>query len=141
MGITSWELIHPERLAGYQPPTIDLPSSCKLLLVSPICPTNETVILFEKILKSMKLTLEQAMHIEPERLAMLGEHQLEWVWFAGCESNSMENAKQLTSLLLQDIDGNNEQNAHFGSKFVLTRNVCKDRIPSSIVARYFDLIG
>ncbi|EGQ7674887.1 TPA: DNA polymerase III subunit psi [Vibrio parahaemolyticus] len=109
MGITSWELIHPERLAGYQPPTIDLPSSCKLLLVSPICPTNETAILFEKILKSMKLTLEQAMHIEPERLAMLGEHQLEWVWFAGCESNSMENAKQLTSPLLQDIDGNNEQ--------------------------------
>ncbi|MDW2373263.1 DNA polymerase III subunit psi, partial [Vibrio sp. 1078-1] len=41
--------------------------------------------------------------------AMLGEHQLEWVWFAGCESNSMENAKQLTSPLLQDIDGNNEQ--------------------------------
>lgn len=72
-------------------------------------PTNETAILFEKILKSMKLTLEQAMHIEPERLAMLGEHQLEWVWFAGCESNSMENAKQLTSPLLQDIDGKNEQ--------------------------------
>lgn len=141
MGITSWELIHPERLAGYQPPTIDLPSSCKLLLVSPICPTNETAILFEKILKSMKLTLEQAMHIEPERLAMLGEHQLEWVWFAGCESNSMENAKQLTSPLLQDIDGKMNKNAHFGSKFVLTVTFVKDRIPSSIMARYFDLIG
>lgn len=142
MGITSWELIHPERLAGYQPPTIDLPSSCKLLLVSPICPTNETAILFEKILKSMKLTLEQAMHIEPERLAMLGEHQLEWVWFAGCESNSMENAKQLTSLLLQDIDGNNEQKTRtLAANLFLLVTFVKDRIPSSIVARYFDLIG
>lgn len=142
MGITSWELIHPERLAGYQPPTIDLPSSCKLLLVSPICPTNETAILFEKILKSMKLTLEQAMHIEPERLAMLGEHQLEWVWFAGCESNSMENAKQLTSPLLQDIDGNNEQKTRtLAANLFLLVTFVKDRIPSSIVARYFDLIG
>lgn len=142
MGITSWELIHPERLAGYQPPTIDLPSSCKLLLVSPICPTNETAILFEKILKSMKLTLEQAMHIEPERLAMLGEHQLEWVWFAGCESNSMENAKQLTSPLLQDIDGKNEQKTRtLAANLFLLVTFVKDRIPSSIMARYFDLIG
>lgn len=104
MGVDS-----PRKVGRLSTATIDLPSSCKLLLVSPICPTNETAILFEKILKSMKLTLEQAMHIEPERLAMLGEHQLEWVWFAGCESNNMESAKQLTSPLLQDIDGNNEQ--------------------------------
>ncbi len=109
MGISTWELVHPDRLAGYQSPMIELPSSCKLLLVSPSCPVNESAILFEKILKSMKLTIDQAMHLEPERLAMLGEHQLEWVWFAGCEVQVFENIKQLTSPLLAEIDGNNEQ--------------------------------
>lgn len=109
MGISTWELIHPDRLAGYQSPMIDLPSACKLLLVSPVCPVNESAILFEKILKSMKLTLDQAMHLEPERFSLLGEHQLEWVWFSGCEVNGDPNIKQLASPLLQDIDGNNEQ--------------------------------
>ncbi|MGP8307488.1 DNA polymerase III subunit psi [Vibrio sp. YIC-376] len=109
MGISTWELIHPDRLAGYHSPKIDLSSACKLLLVSPECPTNESVILFEKILKSMKLTLDQSMHLEPERLSQLGEHQLEWVWFAGSEAKACENTKQLISPLLQEIDGNNEQ--------------------------------
>ncbi len=108
MGISTWELVHPDRLAGFQSPVMALPSSCKLLLVSPLCPEKESAILFEKILKSMKLTIEQAMHIEPERLALLGEHQLEWVWFAGCEAQAIENTKQLTSPLVEDIDGNNE---------------------------------
>ncbi len=108
MGISTWELVHPDRLAGYQSPVMALPDSCKLLLVSPRCPTRESAILFEKILKSMKLTLEQAMHLEPERLALLGEHQLEWVWFAGCEAQAMENTRLLTSPLVEDIDGNNE---------------------------------
>ncbi len=108
MGISTWELIHPERLSGYQPALIELPTSCKLLLVSPVCPVNEPAILFEKILKSMNLTIDQAMHIEPERLTLLGEHQLEWMWFAGCEAKALEEIKQLTSPLLADIEGNNE---------------------------------
>ncbi|MGR5171068.1 DNA polymerase III subunit psi [Vibrio owensii] len=109
MGISTWELSHPERLEGYQSPLLDLQSSCKLLLVSPMCPENETALMFERVLKSIKLTLDDALHLEPERLSMLGEHQLEWVWFAGCEADTSINAKQLTSPLLQDIDGNNEQ--------------------------------
>ncbi len=109
MGISTWELIHPDRLAGYQSPMIELPSRCKLLLVSPSCPANESAILFEKILKSMKLTIDQAMHLEPERLPMLGAHQLEWLWFAGCQAQACENTKQLTSPLLEEIEGNNEQ--------------------------------
>ncbi|MDG2733340.1 DNA polymerase III subunit psi, partial [Vibrio parahaemolyticus] len=32
-----------------------------------------------------------------------------WVWFAGCEADQSIKAKHLTSPLLQDIDGNNEQ--------------------------------
>ncbi len=109
MGFSTWELIHPERLSGYQSTMIELPSTCKLLLISPSCPDNALVVLFENILKSMKLTLDQAMHLEPERLSLLGEHQLEWVWFAGCAASEMGNIKQLTSPLLKDIDGNNQQ--------------------------------
>ncbi len=108
MGISTWDLVHPERLAGYQSPMIEVPEYCKLLLVSPVCPVNESAILFENILKSMKLTIDQAIHIEPERLPLLDVHQLEWVWFAGCESKVVENIKHLTSPLLEDIDGNNE---------------------------------
>ncbi len=109
MGISTWELIHPERLAGYQSERIVLPTSCKLLFVSPICPVDESAVLFENILKSMKLTIDQAMHLEPERLFLLGEHQAEWIWFAGCEAQATDVTKQLTSPLLKDIDGNNQQ--------------------------------
>ena len=109
IGISTWELIHPEKLSGYQAESIDLPDTCKLLLISPSCPEGQLVVLFENILKSMKLSLEQAMHIEPQRLPLLGEHQLEWIWFAGCEAMQCGNAKQLISPLLQNIDGNNQQ--------------------------------
>ncbi|HHF2912422.1 TPA: DNA polymerase III subunit psi [Vibrio diabolicus] len=109
MGISTWELVHPDRLAGYQSPKIDLQSSCKLLLISPVCPENETAVLFENILKSMKLTLDQALHIEPERFPLLGQHELEWVWFAGCEAEVLPDTKQLASPLLQGVDGNTQQ--------------------------------
>ncbi|BCN24948.1 DNA polymerase III subunit psi [Vibrio alfacsensis] len=109
MGISTWELIHPDRLENYQVPMLRLQSSCKLLLVSPMCPENETALMFERVLKSIKLSLDDALHLEPERLSSLGEHDLEWVWFAGCEADMSINAKQLTSPLLKDIDGNNEQ--------------------------------
>ncbi|PFG55436.1 DNA polymerase III psi subunit [Vibrio sp. ES.051] len=124
MGISTWELVHPDRLIGYQAPNVDLPSSCKLLLVSPVCPENETVILFEKILKSMKLTLDQAMHLEPERLSLLDKHELEWVWFAGCEATTLLNTKRLTSPLLKEIDGNNQQ------KRALWQQICSYNNPS-----------
>jgi len=109
MGISSWELVHPDRLAGYPLPKINLQRSCKLLLISPVCPEKETAALFENILKSIKLTLDQALHIEPERFPLLGWHELEWVWFAGCEANILPGTKQLISPLLQDIDGNSQQ--------------------------------
>ncbi|MDF2154454.1 DNA polymerase III subunit psi [Vibrio sp. CAU 1672] len=109
MGISLWELCHPERLTGYQAPQLELPLDCKLLLVSPVCPENQTALLFERVLKSIHLPLERARHIEPERLFQLGEHQLEWVWFAGCQASTEVQAKILTSPLLADIDGNNEQ--------------------------------
>ncbi len=99
----------PRKIGSYQSPLLDLQSSCKLLLVSPMCPENETALMFERVLKSIKLSLDDALYLEPSRVSSLGEHELEWVWFAGCEVDASVNAKQLTSPLLKDIDGNNEQ--------------------------------
>ena len=109
MGIQCYELIHPERLQGYQAPCIALQESCQLLLISPQYPKNETKILFESVLKSINLGLDQALHIFPHQVEQLADPQLEWVWFAGCEINSAVKGKVLSSPLLSDIDGNNEQ--------------------------------
>lgn len=109
MGIQCYQLNHPERLQGYQAPSIVLQASCQLVLVSPQYPKNETAFLFEKVLKSINLDLQQAQHIYPHQVAQLAEHQLEWIWFAGCEVHSEAKGKVLSSPLLSDIDGNNEQ--------------------------------
>ncbi|MCG9650226.1 DNA polymerase III subunit psi [Vibrio brasiliensis] len=109
MGIQCYELSHPERLQGYQAPCIALQASCQLLLVSPQYPKNETAIMFEKVLKSINLGLEQAQHIYPQQVSQLAEHQLEWIWFAGCDAQPELEGKVLSSPLLSDIDGNNEQ--------------------------------
>ncbi len=109
MGIECYQLAHPERLLGYQLPPLHLPENCKLLLVSPQLPQGRTAEMFERVLKSIKLPLEQALHIYPEQLSQIEPHALEWVWYAGCEQTRDLNAKALTSPLLTQIDGNNEQ--------------------------------
>ena len=116
MGISTWELIHPEKILGYQAPPLNLPCSCKLLLVSPKCPEGQTALMLERVLKSIKLSLDDALHLEPQQLSQLGTHDLEWIWLAGCEASdndyeAIKNSeiKQLHSPLLQDIDGNTEQ--------------------------------
>ncbi len=111
MGITSWELLHPQRLEQYQVPRIDLDSKARLLLVSPVCPEGALAAMFEKVLKTLPLALEQACHMTPEQLPQLGEHQLEWLWFAGCEQPDIDfsEVKVLHSPLLSNIDGNNQE--------------------------------
>lgn len=109
MGIQSYELAHPERLQGYQAPQLVLQETCQLLLVSPQFPQKETALLFERVLKSINLSLEQALHVYPEQLHQLSEHQLEWIWFAGCEAQEKLNAKVLTSPELGQINGNQAQ--------------------------------
>ena len=116
MGISTWELIHPEKILGYQASRLDLPRSCKLLLVSPICPEGQTALMFERVLKSIKLCLDDALHLEPQQLSQLGTHDLDWIWFAGDEASDNDyeainnsKVKRLHSPLLQDIDGNTEQ--------------------------------
>lgn len=109
MGIQYYELAHSERLQGYQAPALVLPESCKVLLVSPEYPKQQVALLFERVLKSMNLSLEQSRHIYPEQLSQVSGHQPEWVWFAGCEVPVDVQAKTLKSLKLSQIDGNNEQ--------------------------------
>jgi len=109
MGISSWELCHPERLQGYQLQPTPLPESCKLLLVSPEKPTGQLAEMFERVLKSIKLNLEQALFLTPNELSGFDMSNLEWVWFAGCPVPHGVTAKTLQSPLLSDIDGNNQQ--------------------------------
>ncbi|PMH41183.1 DNA polymerase III subunit psi [Vibrio sp. 10N.286.49.B3] len=109
MGIARWDLIHPERLSGYVTKPIELPASCQLLFISPVSPEGELALMFERVLKSMKLTLEQALYITPEQLANCQLSEVKWLWFAGCE-NSIETSHQcLNTPLLSDIEGNNQQ--------------------------------
>ena len=109
MGIQCYELAHPERLQGYQATKLTLPESCQLLLVSPQLLTQETALLFERVLKSINIPLEQARHIFPQQVNSLAENQLKWVWFAGCDAQEDVTAKVLTSPALSQIDGNNAQ--------------------------------
>ncbi len=111
MGIQEWQLVHPERLENYQAPSIELPENCLLLLVSPEKPEGQLAEMFERVLKSMKLELSQAMYLEPELLSQLSRHQLKWVWYAGCSESaedSLSALNKLTSPLLKEVDGNNQ---------------------------------
>lgn len=108
MGLSTWELLHPERLEGYQAPRIDLPTQCSLLLVSPSLPKGQDASLFIKVLASMKLTPDQALHLSPEQLGSLGTHQLAWVWFAGCPDQELPDVKSLSSPLLNEIHGHQQ---------------------------------
>lgn len=109
MGISCWEVRYPERLEGYHAEAIVLPKECRILLVSPVKPKGELAEMFERVLKSMSLTLDQSLHLFPSQIAYLGEQSLEWVWFSGCEVTEIEEVKQLHSPLLSEIEGNNQQ--------------------------------
>lgn len=82
MGIQSWELVHPERLQGYQPTLAPLDEGCRLLLVCASHPTAAEAILFERVLRSFHLPLSAARHVYPHQLSQLELAGLEWIWFA-----------------------------------------------------------
>lgn len=109
MGIDSYQLMHPQRLSGCQMATISLPSECQMLLVSPVLPQGSQAEFLERVLKSMQLTLAQTRHIFPQQIEQLQQQSVEWVWFAGCPSSDALQGKVLSSPLLSDIDGNNQQ--------------------------------
>ncbi len=80
MGIQSWELTHPERLQGYQLEQVTLDPECKLLLVCSNYPTASEIALFERVLKSFHVTLEQAQYVLPHNLNRLDLSSVEWIW-------------------------------------------------------------
>lgn len=108
MGIQSWELTHPERLQGYQPTKVTLDNECTLLLVCPNFPAANEIALFEKVLKSFNVKLEQAQHVLPNNLANIDLSPVEWVWFSGCESQTFSGVKTLTSPLLSEVEGHTQ---------------------------------
>lgn len=108
MGIQSWELTHPDRLAGYQSVTQPLEAECRLLLVCDVFPEPDEIILFERVLKSFHVSVLHARHAYPHQLAQLDLSALEWIWFAGTESHVQTSAKRLQSPLLSEIAGNNQ---------------------------------
>ncbi len=108
MGIQCWDLVHPERLQGYQPEKVSIASECKLLLVCDNYPTPNEVVLFERVLKSFNVKLEQARHVLPHDLANLDLSSVEWIWFSGCESPTIEGIKILKSPVLSEVEGHTQ---------------------------------
>ncbi|WP_165312169.1 DNA polymerase III subunit psi [Vibrio ziniensis] len=108
MGIQSWDLIHPERLQGYQPKKAALDTECKLLLVSTNYPTASEAALFERVLKSFNVELQQSQYASLHNLANIDLSTLEWIWFAGCDDEINSNIKKLHTPLLSDVDGNTQ---------------------------------
>ncbi len=108
MGIQAYELTHPERLQGYSAEGIRLPDDCKMLLVSPQKPVGATATLFENILKTINLTLNQTRYLAPEHLVLLSTTKIDWIWFAGSEAQMDLGRKMLQSPNLSEIDGNQQ---------------------------------
>ncbi|EKO3465239.1 DNA polymerase III subunit psi [Vibrio fluvialis] len=108
MGIQSWELVHPERLQGYQPTLAPLDEGCRLLLVCASHPTAAEAILFERVLKSFHLPLSAARHVYPHQLSQLELAGLEWIWLAGCDVAADTSANRLISPTLAEIDGHTQ---------------------------------
>ncbi|MCW8345282.1 DNA polymerase III subunit psi [Vibrio sp. ZSDZ65] len=120
MGIQTWALAHPERLAILPEQTLSLPDRCELLFISPIQPENETALFYQKILKAMKLEMANTQHIYPEQLIHLDTSALpKWLWFSGAEYENERyqqllaqrsiQCNQLVSPLLSSIDGNDAE--------------------------------
>ncbi|SJN53969.1 DNA polymerase III subunit psi [Vibrio ruber DSM 16370] len=105
MGIQHWQLVHPERMLGGEYAQYALPASCKLLFVSPVLPEGAQAVMFEKVLKSFHVSLEEARHVYPHSLDWISQSDIEWIWFAGCPAPEVTTAKRLTSPLLSEIDG------------------------------------
>jgi DNA polymerase-3 subunit psi len=108
MEIESWQLSHPERLEGYQAPIIELDPQTKLLFISPELPHGRDAEFMGKVIKTMGLELEQCRHIFPNQLPQLSAHHLEWVWYAQCKGEGLENVKSLQSPALSNINGHNQ---------------------------------
>ncbi|WP_087021955.1 DNA polymerase III subunit psi [Thaumasiovibrio subtropicus] len=103
MGLQRWQLRHPHFYPDYQQPVINLPDEVVLLFVSDATLNEHDAWLFGRILASMKLEPEQARQLTSDGALQLGEHQLQWVWFAGCEGNAPTGVNVLSSIPLAEM--------------------------------------
>lgn len=107
MDIQQWELIHPERLAGFQPRTQTLDHDCRLLLVANQPPQGAEILLLERILKAFSLSCRwfaTSHRFSSVNLPILDSSGSG----CGCDPLSHQAQKQLHSPRLSDIDGNTQ---------------------------------
>ncbi|GAB6261552.1 DNA polymerase III subunit psi [Photobacterium sp. CCB-ST2H9] len=118
MGLTSWQIRKPDCFPDLSQPVIDLPESCQLLFVTSEALDEHDAWLFGNILRSMKLTPDQALALPPHALPDLGEHHLTWCWFAGCESVAPSDCHILHSAALSQMHD------HPADKKALWQQIC-----------------
>ncbi|SHO55277.1 DNA polymerase III subunit psi [Vibrio quintilis] len=106
MGIQRWRLHRVQVVHGLSLKQVEPDDSCQLLIVSPVMPQGQFAILFEKVLKSFTVSVDEAMYIHPDDLYRLGNHHLQWVWFAGCQPVDGIAPRQLVSPPLSQIESN-----------------------------------
>ncbi|OZS45873.1 DNA polymerase III subunit psi [Photobacterium sanguinicancri] len=106
MGLTYWQVRKPECFPALEVPVINFPDDCKLLFITEETLTEHDAWLFGRILKSMKLTPEQALMLPPSALEQLGQHQLVWCWIAGCTVTAPVGVQALLSAALSTMHTN-----------------------------------
>jgi len=117
MQIDQWEVSHPDRLVhGIETQPIHLPEECRLLFVATHIPCGDEAQFLAKVLQSFGVSLAQARFITPNALLRVAEVSIEWLWLAGVDDELLTAAKArwadkkfLTSLPLEQINGNNQQ--------------------------------
>ncbi len=109
MGFEYYQLNQPQKVSSHSPNYFSLSENCKLLFVSINVPNGSTLVMFDKVMKSMGLTTEMSLHVLPSDLSRVDLSRIEWIWFAGCSPNFDVGCKLLQTPVLEDIEGNNAQ--------------------------------
>lgn len=99
MGISTWSLAHAECLQGLSHETVDIPIQYSLLFVADTQPTQLELAYLEKVLASMKLTLNDICHLQPHQLHSITDHQLNWLWLCRDESYPVPEHLAMLNLL------------------------------------------
>ncbi|WP_172970063.1 MULTISPECIES: DNA polymerase III subunit psi [unclassified Salinivibrio] len=105
MDLDVWQLRHPE-IYGREQEVTQLPDHCQLLLVCDHVLTDQDAWLFGNILKSIKLSADQARQLPHAALAALGDHHLSWCWYIDSPEIIVDGVKSLYSLPLAQMHDN-----------------------------------
>lgn len=110
MGIDTWILSHPNRLANYQLQTVKPEESVQLLFVCPTLPSNdEDIKLLENIAGTFQVQLDKIRHVYPQDFRHVQRDALNWVWFCGCQPPDAEvSGNLLQSPLLAEMHHNTQ---------------------------------